>query len=177
VFDWKHPSKRSLQMTPRKVKKMNFKVLRIFLLTLIIFPLPSLCLSEQPDSQKWVFFADNCYYNKNFTKSSNILSVWTYITVTDDFRKETIQDIKKDDFNKSIRYKNYDYIVSLNEFDCTKKRFRMKEFMDCDYDGNILEHITTDNNNWENITPGSSFDKLYEKVCVTRKNPLKKKKI
>lgn len=155
---------------------MKFKVLWIFFLAVIIFSFSSLCLSEQLDSQKWVFFADNCYYNKNFIQSDKIISIWTYFMVTDDFRKETIQEIKKDDLKKSMHYQTYDYIISLNELDCRKRLFRMKEFMDCDYDGNILDHVMNNNKNWERITLGSSFDKLYKKVCLTGKKLSRKKK-
>ncbi|MBN1383092.1 MAG: hypothetical protein JXA41_15615 [Deltaproteobacteria bacterium] len=147
---------------------MNSKILRCFFLV-ILFSIPSLCFSE-PDSNIWEFLEENFYYNKtNVTKSSNIISIWTYGVVTDNFRNARIEAVKKEDIEKSEAYKSFDHFLGLCEIDCGKKQCRGTEFIDYDDQGNVLNHLKINNSEWEIITPYSIFDTLYLKLCPTEK--------
>ncbi|GEM_PF-552702 len=133
---------------------------------------------KEPNPDIWEYFGENWYYNKtNITKSSNIVSVWTYYVVTDDDRKEFIEK-KKEDNNpdKSLKYQSYEHDVSLTEVDCKKKLVRTKEKIDYDDKGNILDRITDDNPKWESIIPGTVGEGLYRELCVTQNKSPKKKK-
>lgn len=134
--------------------------------------------SKEPNLDIWECFGENWYYNKtNMTKSSNIISVWTYYVVTDDYRKESIEKKKKDNNpDKSLKYQNYEYVISLTEIDCKKKLARTKEEINYDDKGNILDRITDDNPKWGSILPESVGEGLHRELCVTKKKSSKKKK-
>lgn len=133
---------------------------------------------KEPNPDIWEYFGENWYYNKtNMTKSSNIISVWTYYVVTDDDRKESIEKKKKDNNpDKSLKYQSYEHDVDLTEIDCKKKLVRTKEVINYDDKGNILDRITDDNPKWESIIPGSVGEGLYRELCVTQNKSPKKKK-
>jgi hypothetical protein len=131
-----------------------------------------------PDPKVWEYFSDNQYYNKkNITKSSNIISVWTYKIVTDDERKYVIEIVKEYDLEKSIKYQHYEYNLSLRKIDCKKRLTNSEETIFYDNNGKVLNQITYENTKWESIPPQSIIEELYDKVCVTPKKTLKKKKI
>jgi hypothetical protein len=131
-------------------------------------------LKEKP--LNWEYFSDNYYYDKkNMTKLSNIISVWTYSFVTDDERKEIEKVTKKRDSDESLKYLLYNYESVLWELDCKNRMKKMKKIIYYDDKGNILDDYTKANSQWENISPDSVINKLYNKVCVTPKKPLKKK--
>jgi len=129
-----------------------------------------------PDSKIWEYFEDNWYYNKdNITKSSKIIKVWTYKIVTDDIRKKMIELRKKYSLKESTKYQHYDHYISLEIFDC-KNKLRKREYsVDYDDEENVLDRGKYKKNEWKNIISESVMDKLYDKVCVTHKNPLNKK--
>ena len=135
-------------------------------------------ISGRPVGKSWELLSDNVYYNKrNFTKLANIVSVWTYNIVTDDFREQKIEAIKKNDLDKSRKYEYYDHNVVLSEINCRKKLARTKMYVDYDDAGEVLYSYTYNSRDWKDITPGSSCDKLYQKLCMTRKAPLNQKKL
>ena len=133
---------------------------------------------KEPNPDIWECFGENWYYNKtNMTKSSNIISVWTYYVVTDDDRKESIEKKKKDNNpDTSLKYQSYEHAVSLIEINCKKKLVRIKEEINYDDKGNILDMITDDNPKWESIIPESVGEGLYRELCVTQNKSPKKKK-
>ena len=52
-------------------------------------------ISKITDKKVWEYLGNNIYYNKtNITKSSNIMSVWTYRIIPDDEKKEMVQFIR-----------------------------------------------------------------------------------
>jgi len=137
----------------------------------------SSAISGKPMGKSWEFLSDNVYYNKrNFTKLSNIVSVWTYNIVTDDFREQKIEAIKKNDLDKSRKYEYYDHNVVLSEINCRKRLARTKMYVDYDDAGEVLTSYTYNNREWNDIITGSPCDKLYQKLCMTRKASLHKKK-
>ena len=130
---------------------------------------------KKPDSRVWEYLEDSIggswYYNKtNITKSSNIVSVWTYNIVTSDDRIRMVRILEK-----SKKYKNYDHIVLLNDIDCTNKLVRIKEFKEYDDKENILNHHINKNGGWTKIPEDSEVESLYKKVCITQKKLSKKK--
>ena len=133
---------------------------------------------KEPNPDIWECFGENWYYNKtNMTKSSNIISVWTYYVVTDYNRKESIEKKKKDNNpDTSLKYQSYEHAVSLIEINCKKKLVRIKEEINYDDKGNILDMITDDNPKWESIIPESVGEGLYRELCVTQNKSPKKKK-
>jgi chemotaxis protein histidine kinase CheA len=148
---------------------MTFKTLLIFLIVMV-FSIPSLCFSAQPDSKVWESFDNDWYYNKtNIDKSSYIISVWVYKSVTNDNRKEKIEIIKKSDLDKSIKYQKIDHYLSLWEIDTKNKQKRLKELKDYDDKGNVLESNVYKDREWKDIKPNSVFDKLYIKLGLTQK--------
>ena len=135
-------------------------------------------ISGKPLGKSWAFLSDNVYYNKrNFTKISNIVSVWTYNNVTDEFRERKIEAIKKNDLDKSRKYEYYDHNVVLSEINCRKKLAKTKMYVDYDDAGEVLTSYTYNNREWKEIATGSLGEKLYQKLCMTRKAPLNQKKL
>lgn len=157
---------------------MWFKVLCIFLL-IIVFSTPSICFS-QPDSKKWEFYGKDIegsmyFYKKRTIRKSSKIIVRTYQTVTDDERKEEIERVKKYNIEESLKYQNYDHIVSLYEIDCRNKLVNIKQIIDCDNRGGILYSVKNKNSEWKSIIPGSTMESLYQKLCVNQKKPVKNK--
>jgi hypothetical protein len=133
----------------------------------MIFSFPSLCFYQRPDPDKWVEYGENSYYNKtNITKSSDIVSVWTYTIVTDDIREKTIKIKKEEDSEKSVKYQNFDHIVMWSEIDCAYKVWRRDEIAFYDDKENILDQQKNIYSEWGDIIPDSLMDRLYNKVCV-----------
>jgi len=148
---------------------MTLKTFRIFLIV-IVFSLPSLCFSAQPDGKVWESFDNDWYYNKtNIDKSSDIISVWVYKYVTNENRKEKIEIIKKSDLDKSIKYQKFDHYLSLWEIDTVNKQKRLKELKDYDDKGNVLDSNVYKDREWKEIKPNSVFDKLYIKLGLAQK--------
>lgn len=156
--------------------KDKFQLLFI-LLMMIIVSLPSICFSEQPNPKIWAPFKYNSYYNKKIiTKSPDVLLVWTYKTMTDDTRKKRVEEVKKYDLEKSIKYQNYHHETVLWNIDCKNKLILMEEFIDFDKNGKVLDRYRYNNSEWESIMPNSGGERLYQNACITPQKPSKKKK-
>ncbi|KUG23806.1 hypothetical protein ASZ90_006402 [hydrocarbon metagenome] len=139
---------------------------------------PLVFISAKPDSTVWEYYWKNLYYNKkNITRSSNIVSVWSYQIVSDAGKKEMIDNVKEF-YNQaaSLKYQNYDHNLYLDEIDCKKKLTRLKEIKHCDDKGNVLNsHKFSNNKEWKSIPRETILEVLYNKVCVKPDKPLKKK--
>ena len=123
-----------------------------------------------PDSEVWESISPDYYYNKtSLTKSSNFMYVYIYKIVTDNQRKKVIEMLKKNDLEKSIKYKNWDHYISLNKFDCKNKKSKFEEIINYDNEGNILYQYTYKDSEWKSISPETLTEELYNKVCVTPK--------
>lgn len=143
---------------------------------LLVFFLSSVCLSEPAYNKIWQFYGTSkgggsYYFSKiNNTKSSDVTSVWSYKTISDSERKAKIESLKKHDYERSIKYHNYDYNISKIEINCKEKLNRVIESTSYDNKGNILDHVTYDEG-WESIKPQSMNETLYQKSCSTKDNP------
>lgn len=138
---------------------------------------PAISSSEQPNPKIWEPLGYDSYYNKKIIRQSpDIPLVWTYKAVRDDHRQKRIEEVKKYDSEKSIKYQNYHHECILWAMDCKNKLIMMKEFIDFDKNGMVLDRYRYDNNVWERIIPNSGGERLYQNVCIPQKKPSKKKK-
>jgi hypothetical protein len=154
---------------------MKFKILWISLL-ISVFSFPSLCLSEQPNPKIWKSLEHNSYYNiKIITTLSDTKLIWVYKTITDDARKKRIEEVKKYDLERSIKYKQYHHEAVLWEIDCRKKLWRLKDIIDFDNNEKVLDRYRYENSEWGIIIPYSRGELLYKKICIIEKKPLNKK--
>ena len=143
---------------------------------IIVFSFPSLCFAEQPNPKIWKSLEYNSYYNiKILTTASNTILVWTYKTVTDDTREKRIEEVKKYDLERSIKYQQYHHEVVLWEIDCKKKLWKVKDIIDFDKNEKVLDRYRYNNSEWDSIIPNSRGGLLYQQVCVPQKRSLKKK--
>jgi len=131
-----------------------------------------------PDSKVWESISPDYYYNKiSLTKSSNFMYVYIYKIVTDNQRKNVIEMLKKNDLEKSIKYKNWDHYISLNKFDCKNRKSKFEEIINYDDEGNILYQYTYKDSKWKIIPPETLTEELYNKVCVTLKRTIEEEVI
>jgi hypothetical protein len=164
------------------MKKISSVIsLSFVVLFLLVFLFPSICFSEQPNSKEWEYYGkDNYgriyYYNKtNITKSSDIISIQNYTIDSEDSKRIMVERWKNIDTEKSLKYQHYDHTIFMDEFDCKKKLTRRNEYIWYDDKGNVLDKYKKENSEWKNIVPDSVSEELYKRVCVTPKEPLKKK--
>ncbi|MBN1363276.1 MAG: hypothetical protein JW976_00575 [Syntrophaceae bacterium] len=155
---------------------MKFKILWISLI-IVFFILLSICFSEEPNPNVWEYYAKRndggiFYYNKtNIVRTSHIVSVWTYVTPSNDYRKSQFDLYKKCDSEKAKKFKKLDHIRGWIDIDCNKKLYSTKALIDYDDKENVFNLVSANDNKWLNITPKTPILLLYEKVCVP---PLKK---
>lgn len=134
-----------------------------------------------PDGKVWELLGrtksgDN-YYNKTIiTKSSNIISVSTYKIVADDFRQRAIEEVKKYNLEKSIKYQYYEHDVRVDEIDCKNRLYRVIKLTHYDDKGNVLDGYALNNEQWKSIPILTAHHILLEKFCVAEKKPLNQKK-
>ena len=156
--------------------KNKFHFLFIGLLA-VTFLLPSLSFSEQPDPKIWEPLGYNSFYNKKIIKKlPGISLVWIYKTATEDVIQKRIEGTRRYDLDKSQKYKNYHHEVVLWELNCSKKIMRVREYIDFDKSGSVIDRYRYNNSEWDNIFPKSRGEVLYKKVCVIPAVPVKKEK-
>jgi len=155
---------------------MKFKV---FLVILVLFVslCPSAWCADRPNPKVWEPLNNYFYYNKKvITKSPGVLLVWTYKTVPDDIRDKMVEDVKKTDPEKSIKYGGYHHETVLWEIDCNEKQIRAEEFIDFDRDGKVLDRYRGHTSEWNRVFPKTGGETLYRKACLPQKEPVKKKR-
>lgn len=147
------------------------------LLVFAVVSFPAICFSEKPDSKTWEPIGNDTYINKKIMKKSpDFPLIWTYKTVTNDVRQKRVDSVKMYDPEKSVRYKTYHHDVVLWEIDCNKKLLRVKEYIDFDAEGKIIDRYKYGNNEWGSIAPQSMGEILHKKACPVRNETLRKKK-
>lgn len=135
------------------------------------------CFSQPPNPRIWMPLGTHYYYNKTIiTKAPDILLVWTYKEVTNDFHLDRIEELKAYDPEKSLKYNEFHHETVLWEIDCKQRRIRMEEFIDFDKNGQVLDRYRYDNTGWEPVYPKTGGEKLYSKACFPQPDPPKKKK-
>lgn len=154
----------------QKIGFVKFILLHVLCLSVCLFS--PLCFSEPAGNKTWEYYAKSqggsvYYYNiANSNKSSNVKSVWSYKTITDDERKEKIESLKKHTSEESIKYQDYDYSISMLEIDCIKKLNKVKEILYYDHKGKVINQDIK-NSAWEHIAPNSVGEILHKKICAT----------
>ena len=137
-----------------------------------------------PDSKVWVHYSktkqgDNYFNKTNIAHSSNILTVSIYKIATDHCRKQMIEEIKKYNTRKAVKYQYYEHDIRVDEVDCKNQKWRVKELTHYDDKGNVLDHYTYENEKWENIKFVTDHHTLQKNICVAQEKPsikIKKKK-
>lgn len=135
----------------------------------------SVCFSDARSNVKWDFYGksktgSNYYYSITGPASSaDVVSVWSYKTVTDDEKNLKIESLKKENPEEAIKYRDYAYSISKLDVDCPKKLSRAREIILYTTEGRILDDAVL-NNEWENVAPQSIGEMLYQKVCAGGKN-------
>lgn len=152
------------------MKKLFLSSLIVFI-TAFMMSSPSVCFSEQPDPKVWEYLSDDFYYKKkNLIKKSDIISAWTYRTITGEEKKYLIEHFRESDLGKSIRYQNLDHQVMFLDIDCRQKMSRIKKLANYDDQKNVLYEETYQNSEWTEIAPESKLDEIYKKLCTTSGN-------
>ncbi|MBP1710655.1 MAG: hypothetical protein H6Q49_857 [Deltaproteobacteria bacterium] len=134
-----------------------------------------------PDSKEWEPLGKtrtgDCYYKvKRTDDASNIVTVSTYKIVTDDYRKNTIEKLNKLHPDLSKNYENFDHNIRVDEIDCKNKRYRMKEIVDYDNQGQVLRVNPHHDQEWQHIPILTGLDKLRQKLCEPEVKPAEPKK-
>lgn len=158
----------------QKIGFVKFILFHVLFLSVCLFSHP--CFSEPAGNKTWEYYAKSqggsvYYYSiAHSNKSSNIKSVWSYKTITDDERKQKIESMKKYKSEEAVKYQNYDYSISMLEIDCIKKLHKVKEILYYDHKGIIINQDII-NSAWERITTNSVGEILLKKICATENKP------
>ena len=163
------------------MKKISSVIsLSFVVLFLLVVLFPYICFSEKPDNKVWELYGKDgfgrvYYFNKiNLIKSSDIISVWSYMIESNDSKRAMVERWKNIDIEKSVKYQHYDHTVLGDELDCQKKLKRRNEYIWYDDKGNVLDRHINKNSKWTSIEPDGLDESLHKKICVTAKQPLKK---
>lgn len=162
--------------------KKNSSVISLSFLVffLFVFSVPSVCFSELLDTTVWKYYAEgkagDYYYNKKtLKKSSNIISVWTYVKISKIQREEYIKGLEETGARVSaIKYWTYDHAMFFWDMNCKERIFRLKKFIHYDSMDNILNNPRDEDGDWNSIPPGSTMDVLLERICVTPEQPFER---
>jgi len=155
---------------------MKFKI-AVTALLIAVFSGSSAFGADSPDPKIWEPLNNSFYYNKKMiTRSPGLLLVWTYKMIPNDLREKTVDDLKKSDPDKSIKYRAYHHETVLWEIDCPEKRMRTEEFIDFDREGKIIDRYRTNPSEWMTVFPKTGGESLYKKACLPQQEPVKKKK-
>jgi hypothetical protein len=133
-----------------------------------------------PDSKEWEPLGKtrtgDCHYKVTSTdNASNIVTVSTYKIVNDYYKKSMIEKFQKTHPELSKKYENLDHNIRVDEIDCKNKRYRMKEIVDYDDKGQILQVSPHNNPEWQKIPILTGLDKLRQKLCAPEIKPVEPK--
>jgi len=146
----------------------------------VVEKLPDIVRSV-PDSKVWVRYGktkmgENYYNQTNIARSSNVATVTIYRVVTDLCRKQMVEEVKKYNPQKSVKYHYYEHDVRVDEIDCGNQKWRVKELLHYDDKGKVLDHHTYENEPWQNIKFVTDHHTLQKSICVAQEKPVAKKK-
>ena len=141
---------------------------------------PPPLVSQKPDSGLWVHLGKTCsgetYYKKEIKKLSNdVIVISTYKIISEDYRFDTVQQMEKSDPKRSNLYERFDHNIRVDEIDCKKSAYRLREVSDYDDMGNLLANSSYENEPWQKIPVLTGLDALREKFC-TPSAPSKKRR-
>jgi len=129
-----------------------------------------------PDSKEWeplgkTRTGDNYYKVTGTDNASGNVTVSTYKIVTDDYRKSMVEKFQKSHPELSKKYEKLNHNVRVDEIDCKHKQYRMKEIVDYDDKGQILQVSPHHNQEWQHIPILTGLDKLRQKICPPEVKP------
>lgn len=108
--------------------------------------------------------------------SEDVVEVWVKERAVFDVegtRREYIERRRKAGLSV-IGFEKYDHSVSLEQFDCNRKRHRFVSVTDYDSDGQVLESLDVDGD-WSEDIPDSLGEYKLNKLCaIVRKDRPKK---
>jgi hypothetical protein len=127
-------------------------------------------ISQKPDPNVWERLGKTCsgetFYKKEPPQSSGgVIFVATYKIISEDFRLETAEEMKKNDPGRARLYQRYDHNIRVDEIDCAKSTYRAREVTDYDDMGNVLARSHFDNEPWRKVPVLTGLDALREKFC------------
>ncbi|MDI7260488.1 MAG: hypothetical protein QME90_11280 [Thermodesulfobacteriota bacterium] len=134
-----------------------------FPVILVVFGLIFFVYSELWGAD-WKPYARNehfyCYYDaENLTRSAeNTIRVWTKNVYTNKGVNLILKNLGKE-------YKNLEYSVQLNEMNCIDKMINIASGIFYSKEGDIISKDDYPDSHWRFITPDSSEEILYKKVC------------
>jgi hypothetical protein len=136
-------------------------------------------ISQKPDPNVWERLGKTCtgetFYKKGTPQTSGgVTSVATYKVISDDFRLEMVEEMKKTDPERSRLYQRYHHNIRVDEIDCAKSTYRVREVTDYDDRGNVLAHSRFDNEPWRRVPVLTGLDALREKFCKPSSSAKKK---
>jgi len=150
------------------MKKIDsFVCLRFLVILLLVAAWPSICFAQQESNIMESERPDDYYRETIINKSFKIISVWTYNIVKDDFQKAMIERFKKDDVEKTKKYKNLDHVKGIWRIDCQNKQSKIEKNIYYDARGKIIDQHIYEDSEWKRILPDTTAEKLYKSVCVT----------
>ena len=128
-------------------------------------------VSQKPDLEIWAHLGKTCsgetFYKKEIKKLSNdVIVVSTYKIISEDFRFDTVQQMEKSDPKRSNLYERFDHNIRVDEIDCKKSAYRLREVSDYDDMGNLLASSSFENEPWQKIPVLTGLDALREKFCT-----------
>ena len=62
-------------------------------------------------------------------------------------------------------YENLEALLALNELSCNKKEYRIISVETYERRGQLLDSVTFEDKKWKPISPESSIEPLFKKVC------------
>lgn len=137
-------------------------------------------VSQKPDLEVWAHLGKTCsgetFYKKEIKKLSNdVIVVSTYKIISEDFRLDTVQQMEKNDSQRSKLYKRYSHNIRVDEVDCKKSAYRLKEVSDYDDMGNLLANSSYENEPWQRIPVLTGLDAIRKKFCTPADSSQKRK--
>ncbi len=111
----------------------------------------------------WILFgktedADLYYNQEDITRSpSGTVTLWSKQV----YPKRGVEDMVT---RSGTRFDQLDHSIHLSEFDCLGKMVLSLSMVYFSKSGTVLE-IREPVHQWEFVSPGSTFDRLYNKAC------------
>jgi len=150
---------------------MKKRILLLFAITLVF-------LVFQAEGAEWVSIGQDSLGNEFFYDSetltklpTGVMKAWSMEVYSDEGKKRYIQEWTNKGLNaNSLRKLNH--TVDWVEIDCSTRGLRIKATSEHSIDGVVLDSsifAQQPSEGWESISPGSSWEVLYNAVCPPRK--------
>lgn len=142
------------------------KKYRFFILLIVFLPL----ISFSQDNG-WTRLGTNIngeyFLNKNrITSNGAYLRVWIKHYAKGESKSKTIAiGLKYDQSEDKNKWFNFEYSITLKEFDCQNNQAQTLEIYNYDKSGNCLSSHTSDLDGWSTIPPETLGERILKEVC------------